>query len=77
MVVQWVQSPSEVMGYNVYRGVHSGGPYQKVNPELEPATNYTDTTVKGGSTYFYVVTAVDAGSESRYSMEVIASVPAP
>ncbi len=65
------------MGYNVYRGLISGGPYQRINSQLEPATNYTDSTVQSGITYFYVVTAVDATSESGYSPEVAAAIPSP
>ncbi len=65
------------MGYNVYRGTRSGGPYRRVNPELEPATVYSDHTVKGGGTYYYVVTAVDASAESVYSNEIMARIPSP
>jgi fibronectin type 3 domain-containing protein len=40
------------------------------------ATNYTDSTVQSGTTYYYVATAVDAaGSESMYSNQVQAVVP--
>ena len=77
MTVQWVQSPSVVQGYNVYRGVHSGGPYTRINPDLDSDSFYTDKTVTAGVTYFYVVTAVDDKTESRYSTEVAASVPYP
>ncbi|MGZ4789709.1 MAG: fibronectin type III domain-containing protein [Terriglobales bacterium] len=66
-----------MIGYNVYRGVHSGGPYQKINSALETATTYIDDNVTAGSTYFYVVTAVDDKSESGYSTEVPAAVPYP
>lgn len=65
------------MGYNVYRGTRRGGPYTKINPELEPGTVYTDHTVKGGGTYYYVVTAVDASAESGYSNEIVAKIPSP
>jgi len=65
------------MGYNVYRGSKHGGPYTKINPELEPGTVYTDHTVAGGATYYYVVTSVDAEAESVYSNEIKAAIPSP
>jgi fibronectin type 3 domain-containing protein len=41
-------------------------------------TTFTDSTVVAGTTYFYVVTAVDgSGTESAYSNEAKAVVPSP
>jgi hypothetical protein len=74
----WDPSTSQVSGYNVYRGTASGGPYSKINGSLDPATSYTDSSVAGGNTYYYVTTAVDsAGDESTYSNQVQATVPSP
>jgi fibronectin type 3 domain-containing protein len=39
------------------------------------STSYTDTTVKGGSTYFYQVSAVNCDGESPRSAEVSARIP--
>jgi hypothetical protein len=76
--VSWADSTSDVTGYNVYRGATSGGPYAKVNAAADAGNAYTDTTVAGGTTYYYVVTAVDSvGTESAYSPEVAATVPSP
>ncbi len=72
----WDPSTSQVSGYNVYRGNKSGGPYHKINAGLDPNTNYSDSTVQSGVTYFYVTTAVDGGGkESSYSNQVKAVVP--
>jgi fibronectin type 3 domain-containing protein len=66
------------VGYNVYRGTVSGGPYAKVNSALESTTAYGDTNVLAGKTYFYVVTAVDGGgTESGFSNQVKAIIPTP
>ena len=65
------------MGYNVYRGTRSGGPYLRLNASVDPATVYTDDTVSGGMTYYYVVTSVDANAESAYSNEITATIPSP
>lgn len=76
--LSWNASNSTVSGYNVYRGSQSGGPYSKVNNSLEQSTTYNDTSVQSGSTYFYVVTAVDASSqESLFSNESEAVIPNP
>jgi hypothetical protein len=65
-----------ITGYNVYRGLVSGGSYSLLTSNTDPSTNFTDTTVQSGQTYFYVVTAVSSNStESGYSSEVAASVP--
>ena len=66
-------SESDLEGYNVYRSTTSGKNYKIINPELLPSDTltYTDTSLEGETTYFYVVTAVDKSSnESNYSSEV-------
>ena len=69
---------SGVVGYNVYRGGVSGGPYSKINSALEASTAYTDSTVAAGQTYYYATTAVDgSGIESTYSNQARAVIPAP
>jgi hypothetical protein len=66
----------QVAGYNVYRGTTLGGPYPtKLNSSLVPQTNFTDSTVQSGTTYYYVTTAVNNGQESAYSNPASASVP--
>lgn len=75
----WIASTTPtVTGYNVYRSTVSGTSYTKINSLLifVPVVNYTDTTVQGATTYYYVTTAVDAsGTESVYSNEVSATIP--
>ena len=72
----WTASSSAVLGYNVYRGTVSGGPYTKVNGSAITALGYPDASVVSGQTYFYVATAVDAsGNESVFSNEVKAVIP--
>ena len=52
----------DINGYNVHRSDTGGGPYDKINVSLVATSNYTDTPLYGGGTYYYVVTAVDNGS---------------
>ena len=57
--------------YNVKRAAVSGGPYTTV---ASPAgTTYTDTTVTNGTTYYYVVTAVNGNGESANSNQASAT----
>jgi hypothetical protein len=77
--LSWTASNSQnISGYNVYRGVKSGGPYSKINPVLDASTLYTDTTVADGQTYYYVTTAVNSSNEeSTYSNQATAVIPPP
>jgi len=76
VVLNWTASTSpDVAGYNIYRGSVHGGPYTEVNSALIGATNYYDSSVQPGSTYYYVTTAVNtSGQESAYSNEASADV---
>jgi hypothetical protein len=74
----WNPSTSTVAGYRVYRGAAPGGPYNLISTSLVPTTLFTDSAVNSGSTYFYVVTAVDSGNnESAFSNEASAVIPIP
>jgi Abnormal spindle-like microcephaly-assoc'd, ASPM-SPD-2-Hydin len=76
--LSWQASTSPVMGYNVYRGTQSGGPYAMLNSSVVPSTDYTDSSVAAGQTYFYVLTSVDSqGLESVQSSQVKAVIPTP
>jgi hypothetical protein len=77
--LSWNASTSQnVIGYNIYRGVKSGGPYSKINSVLNASTVYTDTSVVDGQTYYYVTTAVDSSNqESANSNQAQAVIPGP
>lgn len=76
--LSWVASTSTVVGYNVYRGTQTGGPYVLLNGSPDASTTYTDTSVQAGQTYYYVVTAVNSsGTESVYSNQAQALIPTP
>ena len=75
--LSWTASP-DVVGYNIYRGTVSGGPYTMINSSLDSTTSYSDSTVVSGTTYYYVATAVNTESqESAYSNQVTAIIPNP
>ena len=69
-------SPVPVVGYFVYRGTVSGGPYSRLNAAVDPVTNYTDATVSSGQTYYYVVTSIDSTNvQSGFSTQVSVAIP--
>ncbi len=69
---------SAAAGYNVFRGTAKTGPFLEINTTLDSSTNYTDSTVVAGNTYYYVTTAVNAqGQQSGYSNVTEAVIPSP
>lgn len=54
--------------YIVQRAIQSGGPYTNIASTPIPA--FTDTNVANGTTYFYVVSAVDLAGQSPNSSQV-------
>jgi hypothetical protein len=78
VAMTWTASTSTVVGYYVYQGTLTGGPYTKLNATPVTATAFTDGTVLSGQDYFYVVTSVDSnGLESLFSNEAKAIIPIP
>ena len=77
--LNWVASSSpNVIGYNIYRGASSTGPFSKINSSLIGGTSYSDGSVQAGQTYYYVATAVNSsGQESSYSTSITAVIPNP
>jgi Protein of unknown function (DUF1573) len=76
--LSWDSVGALAIGYNIYRGTTSGGPYARVNTALDENTKYTDSAVSAGQSYYYVVTSVGSNSaESAYSNEVLATIPTP
>jgi hypothetical protein len=76
VALTWGASASQVIGYRVYRSETSGSSYSALNGTALSALNYSDSTVASGTTYYYVVTAVDsAGTESVYSNQATAVIP--
>ncbi len=68
--LSWTAS-SGATSYNVKRSTTSGGPYTTVG---SPTTaSYTDTGLTNGTTYYYVVSAVNATGESGNSSQVNAT----
>ena len=70
VALSWSAS-SGAVSYNVKRSTVNGGPYTTI-ASLITNTTYTDNTVTNGSTYYYVVSALNSGGESSNSSQVSA-----
>ncbi|MFI5059614.1 MAG: choice-of-anchor D domain-containing protein [Candidatus Acidiferrales bacterium] len=74
--LSWGASTSQIIGYFVYRGNISGGPYARVTASPVNSLGFTDASVSLATSYYYVVTSVDsAGVESVFSNETPAVIP--
>src|SRR5207248_2887840 len=66
-------APAGAVSYNVYRGTSPGGEGATPVATGVTALGFTDTGLIDGTTYYYRVTAVDAGGESARSAEASAT----
>lgn len=74
--LDWFDNWDSFEFYNVYRSTTPGGPYTVIGTPW--MSDFIDTNVVGGTTYYYVVTAVNEFSdESPYSDEVSATPTTP
>jgi hypothetical protein len=68
----------DLAGYHVYRSTTAGRGYTRLTSAPQPASTYVDGDVRPGTTYYYVVTAIDRSrraNESVPSPEAAAAVP--
>jgi chitin-binding protein len=75
VALSW-SAASGATGYNVKRSTTNGGPYSNVATSVT-GTSYTNTGLTNGTTYYYVVTAVNASGESPVSLQASATPTAP
>jgi fibronectin type 3 domain-containing protein len=62
-------------GYNLQRSTTSGGPYTEIS--THSATTYVDSGLTNGTTYYYVVAAVNSAGTSANSNQASATPTAP
>ncbi len=80
VTLSWTDLPLTPTAWNVKRSTNNGGPYFTIGQNIATgiqATTFTDTAVNNGTTYYYVVTAVNALGEGDPSAQVAATPPAP
>jgi len=70
IAVSWNAS-NGATGYNLRRATASGGPYTVI--ASLGTTNYVDTAVTNGTTYYYVVSSLKGSAESGNSAQVAAT----
>ncbi len=68
---------SAVTGYRLKRSGASGGPYIQIASTSPATTNYLNSFLVNGTTYYYVITAVNAVGEGSNSSEAIGTPTAP
>jgi cellulose 1,4-beta-cellobiosidase len=73
--LSWAASAGAA-SYNLKRSTTNGGPYNTAVAS-PTATNYTDTTVTNGTTYYYVVSAVNTAGQSANSAQASATPGSP
>jgi regulation of enolase protein 1 (concanavalin A-like superfamily) len=73
--LKWSPSGAySTQGYNVSRATTSGGPYTSIfSTTGNTSPVYTDTKVENGTTYYYVVSAINQAGVSADSTEVSAT----
>ncbi len=74
VALTWSASAGAI-SYNVKRSTTNGGPYTQIS---SPSTNsFTDTGLTNGTTYYYVVSAVNSAGQSANSNQASATPTAP
>src|ERR1039458_8217531 len=75
VTLNWTPAAGDLaQGYSVLRSTTSGGPYTSIalwNANTSP--NYTDTSAVNGTTYYYVVSAMNQNGAGANSAEVSAT----
>lgn len=65
----------DVVGYNVYRSTHPGGPFQKINGSTAlTARTFTDNTVQPHVRYYYQIEVLMSDGTSAYSPSTYGAV---
>jgi len=70
--ITW-DSVTGATGYRVYRSETETGPYTQIGADITTGTEYTDTGLTTGNTYYYKLSAFDGNGESGLS-EVVSKI---
>ncbi|MBR5219006.1 MAG: S8 family serine peptidase, partial [Clostridia bacterium] len=72
--LSWAQNDYDTLaGYNLYRSETEDGTYKKLNTSIISDTEYTDTDVKPGVTYYYYFKVVNTDGNEEASVSNTAS----
>jgi subtilisin family serine protease len=77
VTLDWADNTeSDLAGYNVYRSTTSEGPYTKINGStVVSSSSYVDTGLSNGTTYYYVVRAVDTSTNESGNSNQASATP--
>lgn len=76
-IVHW-DPEAGVSGYNVSRALNnSNGPFTQLNGSLLSTPGFCDVSNSNGQTYYYLVTAVNASSQTSSPSPVVFTMPNP
>lgn len=78
-VVVWTNAPVTPTSWTIKRSTNNGGPYFTIASDITTGVtsgNYADSSVSNNTTYYYVVTAVNAIGESHNSAQASVTVVA-
>ncbi len=70
-----VNTEPDLAGYDVYRGTAPGSHPDKLNVALVAGASFSDTTVANGTTYYYMVHAVDTSANSSADSSEASATP--
>ena len=78
VILHWnPNTDPNLVGYNVYRSLSSGGPFVKKNGSVLTTLGYCDLTVSDGTTYYYQITATNTLSQNSLPSALVSTVPNP
>ena len=75
ITLNWAPYGHAVSQWNIYRGTAAGGESAIAYRTGVTTNSFTDTGLTPGVSYYYTITAVDAGGEGAQSTEVHAAIP--
>jgi glucose/arabinose dehydrogenase/PKD repeat protein len=77
VALDWADNTdSDLAGYDVFRSATSGGPYTKANANVLAGSAFTDTGLQNGTTYYYVVKALDGSGNASLPSSQVSAAPA-
>ncbi len=78
VVLHWLPSPeANVVGYNLYHGLNTNGPFTLLNSSPVPQPNFTDFAVSNGQVQFYALRAVNGARDESASSAMVRAGPQP
>ncbi len=76
VTLSWTaNTEGDLAGYRVSRSTQAGGTYAVLTASLLTTPSYVDQTAQNGTTYYYVVQAVDTAAKASANSSEVAATP--